>query len=183
MTVPREYHLSDVDEKAEYELHENSPHDPGYRGFLGRIFKPLHDRLEAGSKGLDFGAGPGPTLSVMLEEVGHTVSLYDPFYSPDPAPLAQRFDFVTATEVVEHFSNPRVDFARMWSCVRPGGLLGLMTKLVIDEAAFSTWHYKNDPTHISFFSRDTFEWLADWWQADLVFVGNDVVLITKKQPR
>jgi hypothetical protein len=55
-----------------------------------------------------------------------------------------------------------------------------MTKLVQDYEAFARWHYKNDDTHICFFSRSTFEWLADQWQAELTFAGKDVILFYKK---
>ena len=179
--VPREYHVSPADEKAEYDLHENSPDDPGYRKFLGRLFEPINDRLAAGSSGLDFGSGPGPTLSVMFEEVGHNVSIYDPFYSPDEPPLSRQYDFVTASEVVEHFRNPAETLQRLWSCVKPGGLLGIMTKLALDKASFANWHYKNDPTHVSFFSRETFNWLAELWRARLTVVGSDVILFAKPE--
>lgn len=175
--VPREYHLAPSDEKAEYDLHENSPDDPGYRKFLGRLFEPMNDRIAAGSDGLDFGCGPGPTLSVMFEEAGHRVSIYDPLYSPDETPLDRQYDFVTASEVVEHFRIPADDLQRLWSCVKPGGLLGIMTKQALDQASFANWHYKNDPTHISFFSCETFRWLTAKWNAELASVGSDVILI------
>ncbi len=55
-----------------------------------------------------------------------------------------------------------------------------MTKLVIDADAFKSWHYKNDPTHVSFFSRETFRFLAERDGLDVDFVGNDVILLRKK---
>ena len=177
--VPAEFHFSPADEKAEYDKHENSPEDLGYRKFLGRLFEPLNAQLLPGSKGLDFGSGPGPTLSVMFEEAGHDVSIYDPFFAPDPAPLNHQYDFVTASEVVEHFRSPAEDLRRLWACVKPGGYLGIMTKLARDEASFATWHYKNDATHVSFFSRECFDWLAEEWRAELTFVGSDVMLLSK----
>jgi SAM-dependent methyltransferase len=177
--VPREFHLSPGEEKAQYDHHENSPDDLGYRKFLGRLFEPVNTRLLPGRKGLDFGSGPGPTLSVMFEEAGHCVSLYDPFYAPDAAPLNRQYDFVTASEVVEHFCEPAKDLQRLWSCVKPGGLLGIMTKQALDQASFASWHYKNDPTHVSFYSRETFCWLAANWHAELTFVGSDVVIVSR----
>ena len=45
-----------------------------YRKFLSRMFKPMMERIEPDSYGLDFGSGPGPTLNLMFEEEGHTVS-------------------------------------------------------------------------------------------------------------
>ncbi len=177
--VPRVGHLDPTAEKAQYDLHRNSPDDPGYRKFLGRLFDPLVTRLKPGSCGLDFGSGPGPTLSVMLEEAGFEMTTYDIFYAPEKTVLNRRYDFITATEVVEHLSQPGQVLAQLWQMLLPGGYLALMTKQVIDAAAFARWHYKNDPTHIAFFSRQTFVWLGDQWQSKPEFVESDVVFFKK----
>ena len=56
--------LSAEDEKARYKLHQNNPQDTGYRAFLARLVDPLAERLGVSPlEGLDFGCGPGPTLS------------------------------------------------------------------------------------------------------------------------
>ncbi len=178
--VPSEQYISEADEKSAYDHHQNSPTDPDYRRFLSRLFHPLQDRLGPDSHGLDFGSGPGPTLSIMFEEIGHTVTIYDYFYAKSTVALQQTYDFITATEVVEHLHDPATILWQLWTLLKPGGYLGLMTKLVRDQEAFATWHYKNDLTHVCFFSRATFEWLADQWQADLRFFGNDVMLFHKR---
>ena len=177
--VPPEQHLSANEEKAEYDLHQNLPDDEGYRSFLGRLAAPLLERLSPGSVGLDFGCGPGPTLSLMFNEIGHRMKDYDPFYAPDPHVFDQQYDFITATEVVEHLHSPGRELVRLWSCLSEGGWLGIMTKMVIDRGAFSAWHYKNDLTHICFFCRQTFQWWAEKHGAALTFVGNDVILLRK----
>ncbi len=177
--VPEDQHLSSGDEKAEYDLHQNCPDDEGYRRFLGRLAEPLIDRLQPGSVGLDFGCGPGPTLPVMFEEVGHHMTVYDLFYAPAPKVFKDTYDFIAATEVVEHLHRPGEELDRLWDILNPGGWLGVMTKMVIDREAFSRWHYKEDPTHVCFFSRDVFSWLAASWQTTPVFIGNDVVLLNK----
>lgn len=183
--MPPEFHLSPTSEKAEYDLHQNSPDDEGYRRFLSRLFEPVHERIAPASHGLDFGSGPGPTLSIMFEEAGHRMAIYDPFYAPNEEALAVQYDFVTASEVVEHLRRPDADLARIWGCVRPGGLLGIMTKLALNTDAavdaFAGWHYKNDHTHVSFFSRATIAWLATQWKTEAVFVGNDVALFRKRE--
>ncbi len=171
--------LSSEAEKAEYDLHRNSPDDADYRRFLSRAYLPMQARLDPRSSGLDFGSGPGPTLSVMFAESGHHMSIYDPFYADDPVVFDRTYDFITATEVVEHLHHPKVELDRLWRCLRPGGLLGIMTKLVIDREAFSTWHYKNDMTHVCFYSEATFRWLAQRWNAEMEFVDKDVVIFTK----
>ena len=80
---------------------------------------------------------------------------------------------------MEHLANPRQELDRLWSLIRPGGYLGLMTKLVTDQQSFACWHYKNDPTHISFFSVATFNYLAELWNANIEFIGADVIILRK----
>lgn len=177
--VPRSYHLRPAEEKSHYDQHQNDPQDTAYRDFLGRLLTPMLERLESGAEGLDFGSGPGPTLWLMFHEAGYSVRNYDLFYNPDRSVLDRQYEFVTATEVVEHLADPATSLALLWGCVKPGGWLGLMTKMVLDADAFGRWHYKNDPTHISFFSRDTFAWLGRCWQSRPHFFGNDVILFRK----
>jgi SAM-dependent methyltransferase len=181
--VPREYSLTSEDEKAIYDLHQNDAQDLGYRQFLSRLSTPLLEKLEkpgARQRGLDFGCGPGPTLSTFFEEQGHHVDLYDPFYYNDPGVFEKKYDFICATEVVEHLSDPDREFAALFSMLKQGGWLGIMTKLVIDRHAFSNWHYIRDMTHICFYSKSTFNYLADRFKAELSFVANDVILLGKK---
>ncbi|PQJ64954.1 class I SAM-dependent methyltransferase [Photobacterium angustum] len=177
-----EAQLSPEQEKAVYDQHQNNPDDMGYRQFLGRLATPLVERLPAGPlDALDFGSGPGPTLSIMLEEMGYNMAIYDPYFAPDPSVLTRQYDFVTCTEAIEHFNQPAKEWGLLLSMIKPGGWLGLMTKLATDAEAFTRWHYKNDPTHVSFFSRDTFRFLAQRDGLEVEFVGNDVILLRKTQ--
>lgn len=177
--VPPLYHLSPTEEKAEYDKHQNSPDDAGYRKFLSRIYNPIHERIAPGSKGLDFGSGPGPTLSRMFEEAGCSVNIYDPFYAPDRKSLSKRYDFITASEVLEHCHYPSGDLDLLWSLLKPGGWLGIMTGLALDRSAFATWRYKDDLTHVSFFSKRTMEWIAEKYQTTLLMSGRNVCLFRK----
>ena len=176
------YRPSRAQERAEYDLHQNDVDDPGYRAFLSRLAIPLLQRLNPPATGLDFGCGPGPALAGMLEEAGLEIALYDIYYAPDDAVLCRTYDFICATEVVEHLGAPGAELARLWSRLAPGGWLGIMTKLVRDRAAFAGWHYKNDPTHICFFSRTTWDWWAQRVGAELTYVGDDVMLLQKSAP-
>lgn len=175
--VPPAHYLSREQEKAEYDLHQNTIGDPGYRGFLSRLAVPLAERLPAGARGLDFGCGPGPALAAMLRETGFEVSVYDSFYAPDEEALLDSYDFICATEVVEHLHRPGFELQRLWSMLSPGGWLGIMTKLVRDREAFAGWHYKNDLTHVCFFSEQTWQWWAAQHDATLERVAADVILL------
>ena len=168
------------DEFARYETHENDPEDEGYRDFLSQLFDPLQAKLNPNSKGLDFGSGPGPTLNIMFEEQGHQMNIYDPFYADDESVFDETYDFITATEVVEHLFNPREELDRLWSCLRPGGHLGIMTKFAKDDRQhFADWHYRLDFTHVTFYTKDTLQWLADKWNAEIEFHGNRVAIFQK----
>ena len=177
--VPKYFWLSREDERMVYDLHENSPQNQGYRQFLSRLSEPLLEKLAAEQEGLDFGCGPGPTLSVLLEEHGQHVDLYDPIYYNDPSVFDKKYDFICATEVVEHLGDPDKEFEVLFKLLKTGGWFGIMTKLVIHERAFSQWHYIQDMTHICFYSRSTFEYLAKRFNAQLEFVGSDVILLNK----
>ncbi|HEY6010816.1 MAG TPA: class I SAM-dependent methyltransferase [Nitrospirota bacterium] len=178
--VPPAHYVTAEEEKKRYDLHRNSPDDPGYRGYLNRLFVPLSHGLSPGSRGLDFGSGPAPALSRMFREAGHSMALYDPFYEPDKSVFEQRYDFITASEVVEHLRDPKEELERLWQCLKPGGRLGIMTQFSVEQKAFSQWHYRNDPTHICFFSRPAFSRLSREWNADLVFPEDDVAIFCKR---
>jgi SAM-dependent methyltransferase len=172
--------ISEKQEKERYDLHRNRPDDQGYRRFLSRLLIPMQARLPNGSSGLDFGSGPCPVLSMMFREAGQSVDLYDRYYADDRALLMRQYDFITAAEVVEHLRQPREELDRLWRCLKPGGLLGIMTELSPSKGRFESWHYRKDITHICFYSRETFEWLARLWNAELEFAGENVMLLKKK---
>lgn len=180
--VPPEHYLSRDAEKAEYALHQNDIADPGYRSFLSRLTNPLTGRLSPGAHGLDFGCGPGPALAHMLRESGFEVALYDSIFVPEESVLQASYAFICATEVVEHLHHPGRELDRLWSLLQPGGWLGIMTKLVRDQTAFASWHYKNDPTHVCFFSADTWQWWARQYSASLEIIGADVILLQRGLP-
>ena len=165
-------------ELAEYELHQNDSNDPGYRRFLGKLADPLLARLRPGAEGLDFGSGPGPTLSVMLEEAGMKMSLFDPYYAPSPEVLGRTYDFISCTEAAEHFFQPRREFNLLWSLLRPRGVLAVMTELLTDDRDVSQWAYARDPTHVCFYRERTWLWLAQFLEAKLERPHPNVALLT-----
>jgi len=169
-------------ERAHYDLHENDVDDPGYRRFLDRLAAPLCARLAPRSRGLDYGCGPGPALAAMLREAGHGMAVHDPVYAPDSGALAARYDFVTCTEVAEHFHAPAHEFDRMGALLRPGGILAVMTRFQTEDARFGGWHYRKDPTHVVFYRAGTFGVIAAGrgWHCEIV--ARDVAFLTVPGP-
>jgi hypothetical protein len=137
--------------------------------------------LEPGACGLDFGSGPGPTLSVIFEESGYPMDIYDLFYTPDCAVFEKTYDFIVSTETFEHLRNPFYELERLWGVLKPGGIMGAMTQLVIDKERFALWRYKEDMTHIRFFSSNTFKWLAAKWNAKLEFADKNAIFLIKQK--
>jgi hypothetical protein len=177
--VPAEYHLPATEERRRYDSHRNSPADSGYRDFLSRLLTPLLPRLPAGASGLDFGCGPGPTLSVMLREYGFSMAVYDPFYAEDKAVLQRRYDFITCSEAIEHFARPDIEWQRLLELLRDDGWLAIMTRFYDEQMNFARWYYKNDPTHIGFYSVATFEWLAQRDGLTVEFFGDSVAIFSR----
>lgn len=166
-------------EKHIYDLHDNNPDDSGYQRFLSKIVDPILTRAPDEAHGLDFGCGPGPALARMLAAKGMEVSLYDPFYAPNPETLARRYDFITCTEVIEHLHNPHQVFQQLDELLKPGGWLGVMTCFQTDDARFANWHYRRDPTHVVFYRETTLQWLARAMGWDLDIPAKDVALFQK----
>lgn len=166
-------------EVAHYRSHRNDPEDPGYRGFLGRLAEPLLARLSPGAMGLDYGCGPGPALAAMLREAGHSVALYDPFFAPDESVLRGCYDFITCTEVIEHFHRPAREFARLDALLAPDGWLALMTEFQTDDARFAGWYYRRDPTHVVFYREHTLRYLAASWGWECAIPARNVALLRK----
>lgn len=178
-----EFFLSPALEKAEYDKHDNTQLDEGYRRFLNRTLAPLVDYYQSKSRplaelsGLDFGCGEGAFLSLMALEQGLTVANYDLFYHHNPGLLHRQYDFIVMTEVLEHIASPADLFVQLQQSLKPQGVIAIMTKRVLDKSAFATWHYKNDPTHICFYSEATFQWLAQQFGLAMQLVDKDVVFL------
>ena len=170
---------SPAEEKRQYDLHQNRVDDPAYRTFLSRLAVPLMQRVPAPARGLDFGCGPGPALAALLGEQGYTMTLYDPLYYPGRGHWPVPFDFITCTEVIEHVHDAASTWQTLFDALQPGGWLGIMTQRVRNRDAFRQWHYKNDPTHVRFYSEPTFNWVARHFRASLELAGPDVALFRK----
>ena len=162
-------------ERAHYSLHQNSDADAGYREFLRPTVDLVAERIPIGARGLDFGAGPVPVLAQTLHKLGFTMRSYDPYFT-QPRELAYikhdanqdsmvadqqiRFAFITCTEAAEHFCDPSNEFDWMHSALEDRGWLVVRTQLLKSSIDFGNWYYRRDPTHVVFYSEDTFEWLA-----------------------
>jgi len=175
--------LSDKEEKERYHTHQNNPEDQGYRDFLNKLVNPLEKFLPKESfKSLDFGCGPGPTISLLLKKFGAETADYDPLFFPQNELLKTiHYDVVVSTEVVEHFHHPAEDWKLLSSLVKSGGILAIMTQFLKPETDYAKWWYKNDPTHVVFYSEKTFSYLCEYLELEKVFCDENSVIIFRKR--
>ncbi len=179
--VEQQYLPSLAREKKEYALHNNDFEDQGYCRYLMRIIDAVKEVTDIKNDitAIDFGSGPNPVLAHLMKDKGFQCQYYDPIFAPNPEVLSQHYDLITCTEAIEHFHQPSNEWQLWQKMLKPGGWLAIMTKRVIDLERFKSWHYKNDITHVSFFSNNTFNWLAAKDGYRCFFPQPDIVLMQK----
>jgi SAM-dependent methyltransferase len=123
-----------------------------------------------GRPGLDvlvFGAGRSLDNHHIerLDDV-RTVSITDIMRIRDDAafidaddPAVGPFDVVIASEVVEHFTDPRSDFARLFRLVKPDGVLVCSTN-VFAGRGLERHRYPFIPGHTSYYTEGSLEVIA-----------------------
>lgn len=162
-----------------YHEHNNNPENKGYKKFLKKLYVEMEPYLSKNMKGLDYGAGPGPVLAMLMEEKGYDIDIYDPFFHPNKDIYENNYDFITCTEVVEHFHNPREEFDKIENILKSDGWLGVMTSMLDSWKKFPSWHYHSDYTHVVFYSKKTMKWIANKYSWECIFPKKNIVLFHK----
>jgi SAM-dependent methyltransferase len=167
------------EEKSTYEQHKNSIEDVGYVQFLMQAIDPALKFLSKNAKGLDYGCGPGPTLSQLMERKGYSCQNYDPLFLPELP--AGPFDFVFATECFEHFFDPAKEMEQLILLLKSQAYLIVMTSLWENNTNFADWTYTQDNTHVSFFHERTIGFIANKYGFGIVFNDLKRIIILKKR--
>ncbi len=146
-------------EKARYELHRNDVNDIGYQQFVSPVTSAVLQSFLPEHKGLDYGAGSGSVISKILKDQGYNIKLFDPFFHNFPELLNEKYDYIACCEVMEHFYYPAKEFQSLKDLLKPNGSLYCMTHIYNSEINFDTWYYKNDPTHVFIYQKQTILWI------------------------
>ncbi len=154
-----ENRLDPTAEQDRYARHNNDINDPGYQSFVSPIVEHIRANFTPAHSGLDFGCGTGPVISFMLERDGFSVRKYDPLFRPDRAVFSSMYDFIVCCEVIEHFHEPAKEFQLLRSLLVDDAHVICMTHLLSDETDFERWYYKDDPTHVFFYRRETIDFI------------------------
>jgi len=165
-------------EEQRYKAHQNSPQDAGYVRFLNLALSPALRYLNDSMRGLDYGCGPVPTLSGLLKARGLDCENFDPYFYPDKP--QDHFDFIFATEVLEHFFNPAEELKRLSELLVPGGILTIMTEAWSTLEGFAEWHYAKDMTHVCFYHARTLEFICAQFGFEQLYYDAHRVWVLKK---
>lgn len=173
--MPGQYHLSPQDEIARYRLHNNTILNDGYvRTFqdkVGLIKKYCTDIKLV----LDYGCGPEPVLAELLTRHGFECDFYDPNFFPESP--HKSYDLVISTEVFEHLRDIQAEIIKIKAILKHSGFLAVMTSFHDTIKNIENWWYLSDPTHICFFSRHTFDWLAFKFGLSIIYSNNKNFII------
>ncbi|MFN6944169.1 MAG: class I SAM-dependent methyltransferase [Cytophagaceae bacterium] len=166
------------EEKKRYKTHNNSLVEQGYVKFLYTLIDPALSYISEDMLGLDYGCGPVPVLSLLLQR--HTIQCqnYDPLFGFEPE--SDAFDFVFASECFEHFHKPEEELDRIDKFLGQNGFLFIMTEQWDENTNFDTWYYLRDFTHVVFFHADTFQFIAQKYAYKVVSNDGKRRVILKK---
>lgn len=159
------HYFDPISEKQRYETHHNDVNDLRYQKFVSPVVESVLEFFNPEDHvGLDFGAGTGPVITKLLSDLQFEVFAYDPFFLPYPELLQKIYDFIVCCEVIEHFKKPAMEFEMLRGMLRPSGKLLCMTHLFPPETDFSSWYYKNDPTHVFIYRQETLHYIREKFQ-------------------
>lgn len=171
------------EEREEYDRHENSIENEGYvnmfKGFLDSGLVPF---VKGGAYGLDFGSGPEPVLTQVIDrDYNYTMDHYDLHYQPEKVYEGKVYDFVVSTEVFEHLAEAKEILSMLLSHVKNGGVITIMTLFhEKDDDKFLKWWYRRDITHIGFFTPKTFEILGELLGFEVIWSDNRRIITLRK---
>ncbi len=168
-------------QKERYNLHENDEEDEGYKAYFQRFLDFTLPWVDQPKTALDFGCGISSLLSTMLQKEGIECDFYDPIYHPDTLSDSKKYELIVSTEVFEHLHQPREVFESLISRLEEGGNLAIQTQFHPNNVEkFKKWYYHQDPTHIVFFTAQTFRVLCEIYGCEFVKDNGKNMVVIKK---
>jgi len=168
-------------QKERYELHNNSLENEGYvkmfEDFISKCILPFKDNS---AKCLDFGSGPEPVLAELLKRRGFDVDIFDLHFTDDDSYMQKKYDVVCSTEVFEHLLDPITVLKKLVGLLSDGGIISIMTQFS-DNQDFEKWRYRNDITHMCFFSKKSLELMAENLGLKVLFMDERKLCVLAKK--
>ncbi len=173
------FHLNPLEEKGRYDLHSDDVLDIRYQNFVKPIVEVVEKYFPKKANGLDFGCGKTAIVKYVLEQKGYTIEGYDPVYFKDESLLQKTYNYITSCEVVEHFYNANKSFNLLNTLLKSNGKLILKTSIYSHATNFENWWYKNDPTHVIFYTEKTLLFIKQNWEYKSLRVLEKCIVLSK----
>lgn len=183
IALDQSFYVDEVRERAHYDKHHNTLESLGYvemfEDLVDEFVLPYRDNIKTS---LDFGCGEGEVLPIVLEREGILCDRYDLHYFPKKIYKDKKYDLILSTEVFEHLQNPLELFEELLLHVRDDGYLLLMSAFHPDnDEEFLKWWYIRDITHIGFFNLQTFSYMSERFNLEIIKHNfKNIVLFKKK---
>lgn len=175
----RQFYISQNQEKARYEDHNNDVADIGYQKFTSPITEAILENHSKEELGLDYGCGTGPVISKKLLDKCYQVKLFDPYFYPDLDYLNHQYDYIFSCEVFEHFYEPKQELEKLLLLLKPNGKLYIMTHLYNDRTDFKNWYYRKDPTHVFIYTNKTIEFIVNYYNLKIEKLTDRLIILNK----
>jgi hypothetical protein len=181
--VPVSQFVPADEERARYELHDNTGGHAGYRSFLGEVADIIGQVTAQSGRILDFGSGRHAVLTSLLRERGYSCTAYDPLYGIGMDSTEFTYDTVVLCEVIEHLRDLKEDLRIITGQVNPSGTLVIRTGIHPRSESFGSWWYKNDRTHINYLGIPTVEWIAKTFGYAVIDSGKHGIMLLNRHGR
>lgn len=134
---------------------------------------------------LDWGTGTGLFVR-FCRDAGLNAYGYDPLaevlfsreFSCKPDKLDSQWSLITAFEVAEHFSDPSMEFAKIFA-MRPSAIL--FSTLLYQGQGADWWYIVGNGQHVSFYTEQALRILGERYGYNLATDGLELHLFSKKK--
>jgi len=169
---------SSIEEMKRYLEHNNDINDIRYQNFVKPFIIAIINDFQKHHKGLDYGAGTGPVITKLLTDCSYNIKAYDPYFYDYPNYLKEKYDYIVCCEVIEHFYSPYYEFEKLKKMLKEKGKIYCKTELLRDNIDFEKWYYKNDLTHVFFYTEKSVHWIKKEFEFRDVIIDNRLIIFS-----
>ena len=93
-----------------------------------------------------------------------------------PDHLKEKYEYIACCEVIEHFYHPYKEFKNLRNMLKENGALYCQTNIYKENINFKDWYYKNDPTHVFFYTEKSIYWIKENFAFSDITIKNRLII-------